>query len=1549
MAFTKVVGPGIHTLAQLRTHNIHSAGIITATRFVGEIGAGTGNTSTFTNVNVTGNLTVQGDTTTLNTTLRNVELLRVAANSTTTAGIITQTGAGDILNLFDGTSEVLTVVDTGEVGIGTVAPNAPLDVFSNTAATDKDLFMVRSATGAFGVQCSNIATANPEWRLRTYALEPIVFSPGNVEKLRIDSDGRFHIGSSNNTGSNTKLIVGAGNNINTTAIINTGDVDTDALTLSNWDGSTTTNKVTIHFDSSGIGGWNIGMPAATDAFVVEDDGGTEKLRIDGSGRLSTGAGISTEVAAGGMHIYQSSAGNNLVSLILENHGTTTNTSTELKFVPSDASPNDRYNSIRVLDVDGTNKFDTTFFTCPGGTPTEKFRITNAGHIVTQGLSSYSFNNDTANCKILEVTGDGSVGEYGIINISSNQNADSTNVGTLRFVNRENSHSSSGNNAGSKQVAAIQAYLKTSDTNAGDDSGGWLSFFTKNEAAVNAEALRITQAGTVNIGANFTQTTYKAQITTGTNKHISFGTAAHDDVSNEGSGIFFSRQSDGSKELSGLFSHSNGALGIAAREGLTFHVAGGSAYGSTDEALRITPDSKVGIGTDDPATHLQLAGTDANLQFRVTKEGVGSFNHGVDSTGAFLETLSSDNIPIRFYTGGGERLRITSAGKVGIGTNDPKQPVSITGRVSIDAKNDYYGVWADGDTAGENHISVGRWYNTGGGLKSGYSQYGINNLILENNHPTAAHALIIQPKGQKVAIGTHITDGLVHIGQTSAGSVEADAGGDELVLESSGNTGLSILSPGTGESTIFFGNPGTNGQKDGYIRYWHESHSTTANRRCLTFVTGGGDSERLRIDSSGNTNIGAAAANTAIHASGLFNGATPKFEIKLGAAANSYTRLINITNPGAQTGSETLARVGIKLSLGSEASGGESNKSGIIYAESTSGYNNGTALCLATNNTERLRIKSDGKIKLGTSNSTTDYVEWGSNPRLWLKCPDGINGLRIDANTTPFEIRNTDGNGRAFSFGSGGVANFDATFGGDYSLSAGQYDSSPKLFFNATRHNGSTTVTSFQTSIQAVATSNTNNTGYLGLGGSAAADDLCIDTSGDVRVTSGKLGVNCPLNEALPAALTVRNGGIYLEQGNTITWNNGDNYIKGESGYHLLFTTYDGSSNTDKFRIRGGSGVTNTKIQLPQGSGGFYHSHNSAAITPANNDWIYFGYVPYGSGRRGQFVVEWSSIHAPGCCYHGYAILEAGSSHGPDYDYDWSESLELLATDNHGGHNFKAWKLVDSSSSSGSHLKIFGRWSGTTVQSGTFHVTVLPGKTMLGATIQGANPAIDNNSYNGTRLTIDGNFQQGNTGYAPAQLRLNKSMFGIFHASSGLDTAGAVTTRGLAAGPQGTLWCNYGGHSATRNSGVVGSYTPFAGMVAPNGSGARYLHVKFNITGGSMWLIDIKGYEYIGSWTSEVNGSSHSSDKVHHSISGGYHYNSQALYNGKSIAYRGVDPGWYLSGSYVCCYIDTTSTQTSNRWGFYKFEGGTDGIIGVSQQKPSCVLAYTYSTGTGDAF
>ena len=130
---------------------------------------------------------------------------------------------------------------------------------------------------------------------------------------------------------------------------------------------------------------------------------------------------------------------------------------------------------------------------------ERLRITSGGHIVTQGLTSYSFQNDSANAKIFEVSGDGTVGEYGVVNISGNQDANNSSIGALKFINRQNSNGSSGNNAGSKQVASIQAYIKTSDTNAGDNSAGFLTFHTKGEAAVNGERLRIDETGRVLIG------------------------------------------------------------------------------------------------------------------------------------------------------------------------------------------------------------------------------------------------------------------------------------------------------------------------------------------------------------------------------------------------------------------------------------------------------------------------------------------------------------------------------------------------------------------------------------------------------------------------------------------------------------------------------------------------------------------------------------------------------------------------------------------------------------------------------------------------------------------------------------------------------------------------------------------------------------------------------------------------------------------------------------------------------------------------------------------
>ena len=125
MALTKVAG-------DILDPGIVVAGIVTATGFSGPFSGGTDGNFTG-NVTVGGNLTVNGDYTTLNTTLREVELLRVDTNSSTTAGIITQRGSGDILNLFDTSTEVMTVVDGGKVGVGELAPRHHLTVKSGGA------------------------------------------------------------------------------------------------------------------------------------------------------------------------------------------------------------------------------------------------------------------------------------------------------------------------------------------------------------------------------------------------------------------------------------------------------------------------------------------------------------------------------------------------------------------------------------------------------------------------------------------------------------------------------------------------------------------------------------------------------------------------------------------------------------------------------------------------------------------------------------------------------------------------------------------------------------------------------------------------------------------------------------------------------------------------------------------------------------------------------------------------------------------------------------------------------------------------------------------------------------------------------------------------------------------------------------------------------------------------------------------------------------------------------------------------------------------------
>ena len=112
-----------------------------------------------------------------------------------------------------------------------------------------------------------------------------------------------------------------------------------------------------------------------------------------------------------------------------------------------------------------------------------------------------------------------------------------------------------------------------------------------------------------------------------------------------------------------------------------------AIGSS-ERMRITSDGKVGIGTDNPSNKLHvystlpriIADTSSNYSvFNLYQAGSekGAFYLENSNKQIILEANGDNTYTLNFRTGGSERMRITSDGKVGIGTNNPQDKFVIS--------------------------------------------------------------------------------------------------------------------------------------------------------------------------------------------------------------------------------------------------------------------------------------------------------------------------------------------------------------------------------------------------------------------------------------------------------------------------------------------------------------------------------------------------------------------------------------------------------------------------------------------------------------------------------------------------------------------------------------------------------------------------------------------------------------------------------------------------------------------------------------------------------
>jgi hypothetical protein len=421
-------------------------------------------------------------------------------------------------------------------------------------------------------------------------------------------------------------------------------------------------------------------------------------------------------------------------------------------------------------------------------------------------------------------------------------------------------------------------------------------------------------------------------------------------------------------------------------------------------LFVDASGNVSIGSAlDQALNVQRVG--ANAYARFTDNTVNAYV-GVNNANALFDAAYvASNHPIRFITNNTEKLRITSAGLMGLGTSSPNTNLEVVATRTISSV-DSFGQLVVKTTSGA----------TGNMLNIGVDETNSRSFIQSLTRGTSARSLLLNPYGGNVGVGI-----------TSPSETLEVAG--NTILDAS-NATLKIKQGATGTTGAIDFTLNTDSTSYGSLNLVYDDRITQGLRLNtaypLTLECGASEeilfkrttTENVRIDSSGRLLVGTSSAIAVADGTpGLQFHSTissPLWSAISSSNWNNSTQsagFVFAKSRGASVGTRGIVQDGDNLSriisFGDDGTNFVQAAFIAVQVDGTPGTNDmpgrlvfSTTADGASSPTERMRISNDGTVFFNKTalTVTTTGVQINSTGEL---------GVTVDAGNCFFVNRLTD--------------------------------------------------------------------------------------------------------------------------------------------------------------------------------------------------------------------------------------------------------------------------------------------------------------------------------------------------------------------------------------------------------------------------------------------------------------------------------------------------------------------------------------------------------------